>query len=117
MKKFGKFLATAFSLAAVLGGAYYVYQKLVKGSKEETEDFDDFEDFEDFDDFDDFDDLEDDKTSDSKSKPSSSREYVTLNMEKKSDTSEEQETDAEQETEKDNDEHVTVFDLNSDEEN
>lgn len=110
MKKFGKFLATTFSLVAVLGGAYYVYQNFVKGSKEETEDFDDFEDFEDFDDFDGFDDFEDDNASDSKSNPSSSREYVTLNMDKKSDASEEQEAET------DNDEHVTVFDLDSDEE-
>lgn len=105
MKKLCKFLATTFSLVAVLGGAYYVYQNFVKGSKEETEDFDDFEDFEDFDDFDDLDDLSEEKSSDSKT--SSSREYVTLDMEKNKAASVKEE--------KQEDENVTVFDLNPDE--
>ncbi|MBR3771439.1 MAG: hypothetical protein IKL07_04160 [Clostridium sp.] len=109
MKKFGKFLATAFTLAAVLGGAYYVYQNFVKGTKEETDDFDDFEDFEDFDDFDGFDDFEQEDHTDSKTKTSSSREYVTLDIENRKTTSKETEASDE------NHEDVTVFDLNSDE--
>lgn len=67
MKKFGKFLFTVASLAAIAGGAYYFLKNVVnKDSKDEFDDFDD--------DFDDFD--EDDESVES----TESREYVTINI-------------------------------------
>lgn len=82
MKKFGKFVFTTVSLAAVIGGAvYFVKNVLNKNSDDDFEDFDD--------DFDDFD-LNEDETETS-TEPS--REYVTININETSsdETSEEAE--------------------------
>ena len=62
MKKFGKFIFTTVSLAAVIGSAVYVVKNIL--NKESSDEFDDS-----FDDFD-FDDEEE----------PSSREYVTINI-------------------------------------
>lgn len=67
MKKFGKFLFTAASLAAIAGGAYYFLKNVV--NKDSKDDFDDFED-----DFDDFD------NDDESVEATESREYVTINI-------------------------------------
>lgn len=105
MKKFGKFLAVTFSLAAIIGGAYYVFQNYIK-KEDGFDDSDDFDDFDDFDNFDDFDDLNEpiDSISKEDSSTQPTREYVTL------DIGAEKEADA-KETEEDD---VKVFDLNSD---
>lgn len=110
MKKFGKFLVTTFSLAAILGGAYYVYQNIIKKSEEEdTDDFDDFDNFDDFDDFDDLDDNDSDvENSSTADETESKRGYVTLDMDAMKADSEEK---ANEEADQDN---VKVFDLNSD---
>ncbi|BCN32503.1 hypothetical protein [Anaeromicropila herbilytica] len=71
MKKFGKFIFGALSVAALAGGAIYYLKNFVK--KDSSDDFDDFDD--DFEDFD-SDDEEEDKETDK----SDTREYVTLNM-------------------------------------
>lgn len=81
MKKFGKFLFTTVSIAALVGGAVYLVKNVF--NKDKDEDFDDFDD-----DFDDFDlDDEEDTTEE--------REYVTLNI----DTPEESEEVSEDELE------------------
>lgn len=105
MKKIGKFLTVTFSLAAILGGAYYVYQNYFK--KSEDEEFEEFEDYEHFDDMDDFDDL-DSSTDVEKDKTPCKRGYVTLDMGAgKAASDEENDEDADQD-------NVKVFDLNSD---
>lgn len=71
MKKFGKFLFTTVSLAALAGGAVYFVKNVL--NKESNDDFDDFDD--DFDDFD-LDDEEDEIDEDI----NSNREYVTINI-------------------------------------
>lgn len=68
MKKYGKFIFTALSLAAIAGGVFYFVKNVI--NKDSNDEFDDFED-----DFEDFD-LDDDETV---SEPlSDTREYVTL---------------------------------------
>lgn len=74
MKKFGKFLFTTLSLAAIAGGAVYLVKKVLK--KDVDEDFDDFED--EFDDFDTEDEAEN----------SDSREYVKINLDSEEDSEE-----------------------------
>lgn len=71
MKKFGKVLFVAASLAAIAGGALYYIKKVVK--KDTDDDFDDFED-----EFDDFE-LDDEEPTDSSA--AENREYVTINLE------------------------------------
>lgn len=71
MKKFGKVLFVAASLAAIAGGAFYYIKKVVK--KDTDDDFDDFED-----EFDDFE-LDDEEPMDSSA--AENREYVTINLE------------------------------------
>jgi hypothetical protein len=71
MKKFGKFIFGALSIAALAGGAFYYLKNFV--NKDSSDDFDDFDD-----DFEDFEsDEEDDATEDT---TADTREYVTLNM-------------------------------------
>lgn len=107
MKKFGKFLVTTFSLAAILGGAYYFYQNVFKKSEEQEEEFEDFDDFNDFDDFDDT-----DKNSSSK-KSNSKRGYTTLDIDAMK-ADKEADPNADQDVDHDN---VEVFDLNEEDNN
>lgn len=82
MKKFIKFAAGAAALAGAVCGVLYFLQKVlgVDIFKKDNDDIDDFDD--DFDDIDDFDDDSDNDDSDE-------REYVTLDLEKESDSGEE----------------------------
>lgn len=82
MKKFIKFAAGAAALAGAVCGVLYFMQKVlgVNIFKKDNDDIDDFDD--DFDDIDDFDD-------DSDNDDSEEREYVTLDLEKDSDSGEE----------------------------
>jgi hypothetical protein len=66
MKKFGKFLFGAFSIATVAVGTYYVYKNYIKNDT--SDDFDEFDD--DFEDFDTDDEVEKEP-----------REYVSINLE------------------------------------
>lgn len=90
MKKFGKFMFTALSLAAFAGGAYYLVKNVI--NKDSSDEFDEFED--EFDDFDFNDEGEADTAT------PENREYVTLNINKEETASEEKvaETPSEEET-------------------
>lgn len=66
MRKFGKFLLSMFSLAAIGAGAYYVYKNLIENN---YDDFDEFDEMDVFDDLDDIDNEDEDK-----------REYVSINL-------------------------------------
>lgn len=98
MKKIGKFLATTFSLVAILGGAFYFYENFMK--KSDDSDLNDFDDFDDSDDFDN----SDEESSSNGSK--SNRGYTTLNVNA-------QKTN--EEADQEEHENVEVFDLNEDE--
>ncbi|MEG2512602.1 MAG: hypothetical protein RSA52_05015 [Acetivibrio sp.] len=69
MKKFGKFVVTALSVAACVGGAYYFVKNILK--KNNVDDFDDFDD--------DFDDMDSHEDTTSKT-DTEDRGYVTLNF-------------------------------------
>lgn len=79
MKKFGKFIFAALSVAAFAGSAYYLVKNVI--NKDSSDEFDDFED--EFDDFDFNDEGEADIAGSTEN-----REYVTLNITK--DASEEE---------------------------
>lgn len=84
MKKFGKFLVTTLSLAALAGGTFYLVKHfLVPDTEDDLDEYeeDDFE--EEFDDFDeDIDGLNE--------SASASREYVPINTESSEDSAEEE---------------------------
>lgn len=101
MKKLGKFIATIFSIAAVLGGALYFYKNIFNKAEKDNDEFDDF----DFDDFDEFDDLDSSDTNDSADKAKSTRGYTTLDMDS-------MKRDSEEKSEEESHENVEVFDLN-----
>lgn len=76
MKKFGKFLATTISLAALAGGTFYLVKHFLNRNTADDFDEEDEDDFdEEFDDFDEDDGLSKDASS------SASREYVPINTE------------------------------------
>lgn len=75
MKKFGKFLFGALSLAALAGGAFYFLKNVV--NKDTDDDFEDFED-----DFEDFDTDDDDLNLNG----TENREYVPINLTESSDS-------------------------------
>ena len=79
MKKFGKFMFAALSVAAFAGSAYYLVKNVI--NKDSSDDFDDFED-----EFDDFD-FNDEGEADIPAAPEN-REYVTLNITKDTDEEE-----------------------------
>ena len=76
MKKYGKLIFTALSVAAFAGGAYYFVKNIL--NKDSDDDFDDFED-----DFDDF-----DVSDDTNKTTSDSRGYVTININDDNDSTE-----------------------------
>lgn len=87
MKKFGKFMFGALSVAAFAGSAYYLVKNVI--NKDSSDEFDDFED-----EFDDFD-FNDEGEADTPA-ASENREYVTLNLNKEeTETSVQEEPEAE----------------------
>lgn len=83
MKKFGKFLATTLSLAALAGGTFYLVKHFLDQNTED-DDMDEYEE-DDFDEeFDDFDEEIDDLSENA----SASREYVPINTEPAEDSAE-----------------------------
>ena len=90
MKKFGKFLVTTFSLAALIGGAYYFYQNVMNKGEDNLDDFEDFDDLDDLDDLDyaDFDESEPSTDESDEKNEKATREYVTLNINAMKDTEE-----------------------------
>lgn len=83
MKKFGKFMFAALSVAAFAGSAYYLVKNVI--NKDSSDEFDDFED-----EFDDFD-FNDEGEADTPA-ASENREYVILNLGKEEAAAEEEAT-------------------------
>lgn len=94
MKKLGKLIVGALSVATLATGAYVLYKKFIK--KDTTDDFEDFED--------DFEDFEDDEEIEIEVEP---REYVSINITSDADASEEEQEDfLADETENDTQEEI-----------